>query len=99
MRRDMSSMRLFAHPSLLSATVMTVSVSSKASEIFGSCLTYCSSTEYPTPVPHNKTYMASSKDLGLSTGRYAQLYAATLHLSIAAPAVIKARILGITSRL
>ena len=35
----------------------------------GSLLTYCRSTEKPTPVPHSKMNIASSKDLTSSTGR------------------------------
>jgi hypothetical protein len=56
------------------------------------------STENPTPVPHIRIYMVSSNALGLSTGKYEQLYPATLHLSNALPAVIKALIDGITSK-
>ena len=34
---------------------------------------YLDSTEKPTPVPHNNINIASSNDLGSSTGRYEQL--------------------------
>jgi hypothetical protein len=53
----------------------------------------------PTPVPHKRIYMASSKLLGSSTGKYEQLYPAVLSRSKAGPAVIIALIDGMMSRL
>ena len=58
--RLMSSLNALAHPFLLSATLMTVSVSSKLSPTSGSLLTDCRSTLKPTPVPHISTYSISS---------------------------------------
>ncbi len=43
--------------------------------------------------------IASSKDLGSSTGRYEQLYIQVLSLAELLPAVMSERIDGITSRL
>ena len=63
----------FAHPSLESCTAMVCSESNSFSGTSGSWLMYLDSTENPTPVPQSKMNMASSKDLGSSTGRYEQL--------------------------
>ena len=59
---------------------------------------YLASTEKPTPVPHNKINIASSNDFWSSIGRYEQLYTQVLSLSADLPAVITARMDGITSK-
>ena len=94
-----SSRYAFAHPAFESSTVITVDVFSKVSGTEGSLLIYLYSTENPTPVPHIRMYIVSSKDLGESTGTNEQLYPGTWSLSRAGPAVIRERIDGITLRL
>ena len=64
-----NSLYAFAHPVLLSSTVITTSDSCMFSLMIGSLSTFSLSTENPTPVPHIRMYIASSNDLGLSTGR------------------------------
>ena len=89
--------KAFAQPSLLSATIVVVSLGSKEEGTVGSLETYCRSTENPTPVPQRRMNIALSKSVGFSTGVYAQLYRQVLSRSIAPPAVIRPRILGMTS--
>ena len=96
-RNDTKSLKALAHPSLESVTAITSSVCSKGlSGIVGSLPTCCLSTEKPTPVPFISIYRISSKERGLSTGIYEQLYPATFSRSNAGPAVINALIEGIT---
>ena len=65
--------KALAHPSLESLTLMTVPLLYKSTGISGNLDTYFCSTLKPTPVPHNKIYIASSKALGSSIGKYEQL--------------------------
>ncbi len=64
-----SCLRAFAQPSLLSDTTIVVSLSKIFSGISGSLSIYLCSTLNPTPVPHNRIYIASSKLFGSSIGR------------------------------
>ena len=63
-----SSRNALAQPGLLSPTVITVVLFSKCSLTTGNLSTFSLSTENPTPVPHIRIYIHSSKLLGLSTG-------------------------------
>ena len=88
----------FAQPSLLSCTTIVESLSNSSSGTSGRLLMYWRSQENPTPVPHNRMNIASSKALGSSMTRYEQLYIHVLSRAAATPAVIMDRIEGITSR-
>ena len=66
--KEMSLRKAEAQPILESATCIVASASWNSSGISGKLETYSRSTLNPTPVPHNKTYIISSKTLRLSIG-------------------------------
>ena len=66
--RAKTCLKALAQPSLLSRTDTTVSLSIRLGTS-GSLSINCLSTENPTPVPHSKINIASSKALTSSTAR------------------------------
>ena len=61
--------KAFAHPSLLSLTIIVSSVSNNNPGTSGNLFMQSRSTEKPTPVPHISIYIASSNAFGSSTGK------------------------------
>lgn len=90
------SLYAFAQPSLESVTLTMVFVLWKVSAISGSFwMCFCSMLN-PTPVPCMRMSRVSSNALMLSTAMKEQLYPAMLFFSSAGPAVMRARIDGMT---